>query len=389
MATEPETQPQPFTDHAARLPLLCAIARVAEGATVVRPPCGMRKRSRDRGASSAAAAAASALRAVLRDTRNFSVLGGRAGAPRSLGSVHAAAVIRFLGGTLSSTRLGSNRRVLSGRPKYGGDADTQMYAMAISADGVYVIVSAHNRLFLFERATGKFVCQKMCDTLRRVSDYSPRYFETPGEIAVASDGWIYVALPVRKCVAVFTSDVTFQGTINMPRQHPIATCVNDDFLVVGCSRAYGDEARNSVFIYRRCDHKRVRSLGRTHNVWVRALCFLADQRTFAILDASKVQVFMFSLSGVCLRVINISHSFIPDAIACSGFGELCVFNHGDVGSTSFHVFSEYGELLQTVEHSGFKPLFGAVHNGTLYVCGKGDGGDDAAAPLPWILCEYK
>jgi sugar lactone lactonase YvrE len=262
--------------------------------------------------------------------------------------------------------------------------------MAISADGVYVIVSAHNRLFLFERATGKFVRQKMCDTLRRVSDYSLEYFETPGEIAVASDGWIYVALPVRKCVAVFTPDVTFQGTINMPRQRPIATCVNDDFLVVGCSRAHGEEARNSVFIYRRCDHKHVRSLGRTHDLRVRALCFLSDQRTFAILDASKEQVFMFSLGGVCLRVINIGGvTFIPNAIACSGFGELCVFMHDDVGYTSLHVFSEYGELLQTVEHSGFMPLCGAVHNGTLYVCGKGDGGDDAAAPLPWILCEYK
>ncbi len=65
-----------------RTAMLRAIARVAEGAAV---------RPSDGGTANAAAS----LAAVLQN-RWFAVLGGRSGLRRSLGSVHAAAVLRFL-----------------------------------------------------------------------------------------------------------------------------------------------------------------------------------------------------------------------------------------------------------------------------------------------------
>lgn len=107
----------PKHDAAAVAALMRAIVCVARGGSVSTLP-------RKRVADARHDAARVCIATLLRDTRRFSVLGARDGAPLSIASVHAAAALRFIGGSFRGV-LARVVRLAAPRPcmpaEWGGE----------------------------------------------------------------------------------------------------------------------------------------------------------------------------------------------------------------------------------------------------------------------------
>jgi hypothetical protein len=316
--------------------------------------------------------------AVLGDARHrVSMLGGREGMPRSLGSVYGGAVTRFLGGGVRDVA----RRIIATpgvRPGPG--------SMAVSRDGSTLLVSdswgGSNALHVYSVADGS--------RLRLIGGAGdgPLQFAEPGQVWIAGDDFVFVADSGNNRVQVLTPNFDFHGFIGEPSVHyrdsyyipeytyqienPEGVCANLDVVVVS-------EMKGRISVFNRCDGSRSHELrswshGHPHG----PLCFMHGDRHVAVADRENTRVSVFSVDGDFVRSVGDKGArrrgdlHGPTGVACSAFDELVVADWGIVA------FTGSGERLQSIpdlcgeDYSPPDTIDVAIHGGAIFVLCRDD-----------------
>jgi DNA-binding beta-propeller fold protein YncE len=297
--------------------------------------------------------------AVLGDAlRRVSVLGGREGMPRSLGSVYGGAVTRFLGGTM----VLDVSHIIEIGVVAGG------HGMAVSRDGSTLLVadtsavSGSHAIHVISVADGS--------RLRVVGSKGdgPLQFDRPCQVWIDADGFVFVADCYNDRVQVLTPTLDFHGFVGVGSlQYPRGVCANTDVVVV--SEDY-PASRISVFS-RGGDGSLLRRFGSVgcgdgQLRWPRGLCFIDDDHHVAIADVLKSRVSVFSVGGEFIRYVGVGAGLFkgPQSIACSATGELIVT---DSDETRLVVFSASGGVITTSPGSARDAFVGvAVHGSTVF-----------------------
>jgi DNA-binding beta-propeller fold protein YncE len=321
------TQPRaPFalfheSKHSARLEFLAAVCAVVEGAAVpVHGPLD---------GSNAAAA-------VLNDAqRRVCALGGRAGMPRSLGSVYAGSIVRFLGGC---------RGVLSRVFKTG--APSWNNSMALSRDGAVLLVAdVYNCI---DRPAITAIRVSDGAVLQRVGRWGsgPLQFDKPRQVCVAPDGVVFVAELENKRIQVLTPALEFHSFVGVGQlRRPIGVCANDDTVCVS------DYLDHGVLVFARCDGALLRRFG-SFGMGVGQLnkplsvCFVGNTGNIAVADCSNRRVCVFTVDGAFVRHLGVGQLRYPMGIACPDAGHEIVV--ADKDTQSIVVFDVGGERLRTL-----------------------------------------
>jgi DNA-binding beta-propeller fold protein YncE len=287
--------------------------------------------------------------------RRVSVLGGREGMPRSLGSVYGGSVTRFLGGSLRGvvSRVIDTPWVKSG---YNG--------IAVSRDGCTLLVSDYgvssHTIHEFDIADG---------SRRRVvgsKGQRPLQFSNPYQVCIAPDDFVFVADYNNDRVQVLTPTLDFHSFVGVGRlSYPVGVCANADVVVVSECLAL------CISVFNRRDGARVRQFGRQGSgdgqlVSPRGLCFMSGDRHVAVAEWGNSRVSVFSIDGEFIRHIGVGVLDSPQGVACSAFDELVV---ADGGNHRVVVFSDVGGLLMTFGDGGVRAcqFTGvAVHGSTVF-----------------------
>jgi DNA-binding beta-propeller fold protein YncE len=325
-----------------RLLFLRAVCAVAEGADV---PLSL--------AASHASARCSpevCVAAVLGDAlRRVSVLGGREGMPRSLGSVYGGSVTRFLGGGLRGDE--SDVVAMPGlKPGSGG--------VAVSRDGATLLVA--------DAAGGSHAIHvyNIADGLRRRvvggAGDGPLQFSNPLQVWVAADDFVFVADAGNSRIQVLTPDLDFHGFVGAGELgNPTGVCANSDVVVVSETRP------DRMSVFNRHDGALLRRIGSTGfgdgelNI-PRALCFLSYDSHVAVADWGNARVSMFSLEGEFVRHVGRGVLKFAHSVACSAFDELVVAD-----GNRMRLFSASGDLVRTLGEER-RPEVPSPHNGVIY-----------------------
>jgi DNA-binding beta-propeller fold protein YncE len=328
----------PLCSSTARLLFLKAVCAVAEGADV--PLSDTLHDASSRRPPDVC------LGAVLGDVlHRVSVLGGREGMSRSLGSVYGGAVTRFVGGSLR----GVVSRVVAVRA-FGS-------AVAVSRDGCTLIVADYVGGANVIHAVG-------------VADGSPRrivgskgggplQFTFPAQVCIAPDDFVFVADYGNHRVQVLTPTLDFHCFIGVGQlRAPLGVCANADFVVVSEDRR--------IDVFKRSDGallRRFGSEGRGDGQLMRpfGVCFVSGDRHVAVVEQGNNRVSVFSIDGQFIRHVGVGVLKRPQGVACSAFDELVV---ADPGNRRVIVFSDVGELLMSFGDANFAGV--AVHGSTVF-----------------------
>jgi DNA-binding beta-propeller fold protein YncE len=288
--------------------------------------------------------------AVLGDAlRRVSVLGSREGMPRSLGSVYAGTVARFLGGLRGVvSRVINTPGIVSST---GG--------VAMSRDGSTLLVSDHgggsHAIHEFNTADG---------SLRRVvggPGYEPLQFDGPRQVWVAPDGFVFVADYGNNRVQVLTPALDFHsfagdGYLDSPR----GVCANADIVVVA------EELAHRISVFNRGDGRLLRRFGRVGGgdgelYLPTGLCFMSGDRRIAIADCLNRRVSVFSVEGGFVRHVGVGSLQDPVAVACSAVDEIVVV---DTDTRRLVVYDAGGDMVKAVGDDQFTGV--AIHGGAIF-----------------------
>jgi hypothetical protein len=259
-----------------KLALLRAVCSIAEGTADV---IDDKDRDDDEAMSidaeqTALRRAANVCREALRSTTSFSVMGGREGMARSLGSVYCGSVLRFIGFTGT---FGHNIVV----------PQTTNF-LALSNDGTKLFTTCtyeRHRYFgtpavrIFRVSDGALLREiGVMDATDRVP--RPMVFGAPSYLCEAPDGFLYVADSWTRRVMVLTPEYSYHRSHALTDQTIAGMCVNDDVWV-----AIGTTARFINFLYiaqRASDAWQYRVLdSEEDSLSGYGLSFLPDQRHVA------------------------------------------------------------------------------------------------------------
>jgi DNA-binding beta-propeller fold protein YncE len=271
--------------------------------------------------------------AVLGDAlRRVSVLGGREGMPRSLGSVYGGAVTRFLGGRLV---LDASRVIEMGVVAWGN-------GVAVNRDGSTLLVAdtdgGSHAIHAFRVADGSRLRVIGCLGRR------PRQFSRPCQLYIAADGFVFVADCGNDRVQVLTPTLDFHGFVGAgDLMYLSGVCANADVVVV----LEGFPAPR-ISVFNRRDGSLLRRLdtsgsGDGELYAPCGLCFINDDRHVAVVDISKDRVSVFSVDGQFIRHVGVGVLHAPCGIACTAFDELVVADSNE----RVAVFSASGDLIAT------------------------------------------
>ncbi len=305
------------------------------------------------GASPSAACVAAVLGDAL---HRVSVLGGREGMSRSLGSVYGGAVTLFFGGGLR----GVESRVIK-TPGVSSRAN----GMAVSRDGSTLLVSdAHggsHAIHEFRVADGSRL-QVIGGAGTR-----PLQFKGPRQVWIASDDFVFVAELSNDRVQVLTPRLDFHCFVGVGQlHHPVGVCADGAVIVVS-------EEAHRISVFSRCDGALLRRFGSEGGGdgelnRPQGLCFMSGHRHIAVADFYNRRVSVFSVDGEFVRHVGVDTLTWPNGVACSGCDELVVADTFRVA-----VFSASGELLKTMGCVAFTGV--AIHGGTIFAQSSTDSGD--------------
>jgi DNA-binding beta-propeller fold protein YncE len=297
--------------------------------------------------------------AVLGDAlRRVSVLGGREGMPRSLGSVLGGAVAFFLDGGLR----GVESRVIKtpGLKSFSN-------GVAVSRDGSTLLVTDYwggsNAIHEYRVVDG---------SRRRVvggAGDGPLQFKNPREVWIASDHFVFVAEFGNDRVQVLTPTLDFHAFVGVGQlHHPVGVCADDAVVVVS-------EEAHCISVFSRGDSARLRRFGSEGGGDGQlnrplALCFMPGHRHIAVADFHNSRVSVFSVDGEFVRHVGVGTLTLPNGVACSGCDELVV---ADTNNFRVVVFSASGELLKTMGCVAFTGV--AIHGGTVFAQVSADSGE--------------
>jgi WD40 repeat protein len=307
--TEPAV-PVPLTKQGAREPVLQAVCSCTEGAAVVVPK------------------GAPALAAALQDRARFSVLGGREGLRRSVGSVFAARVVLFLGPSFERTL-----QPLFGHYHSSADSVLCFY------DTSRVLTTSTGRTINVLRAADSAFLHSISGGGRR-----PLEFNDIRQVCTSSDGFVFVADGRNNRVVVLTPQLGFHGVIGVHvLDRPEGVCVGDDVVVVS------EELRHCITVFRRRDGALLRRFGsargRVASSKLRSpgqLCFMTASRCVAVANRGHYRVSVFTAEGVFIR--HIGGNFIVRSIVCSAFDELVVASTSEV-----YVYDRSGTACRVIK----------------------------------------
>jgi hypothetical protein len=327
----------------ARMVLLRSLCAIAEG---VRAGAGV-------GASRDTSLPGCCVPAVLHDAqRRLCVMGGRAGMPRSLGSVYAGSVVRFLGGF-----AGVQRRLISLTPD-AGSTD-----VAVSRDGSTLLISCADThsVHVVDAASGTLI-----RTLGGCAGDGPLQFTRPNFVCVSVDDFVFVSESVNNRVQVLTPQLDFYGFIGVGTLgNPQGVCADTDVVAVAdadacqvlvfCRRSYG-------LLYRFGSRG-----GRPGQLAMpMGLCFLGKSRRIAVADWGNDRISVFSFKGYFIYHVGAGVLDNPKTVACSAFNELIVADR--CGLFVFGANSEVLHTMRGVEFTGVK-----VHGDSVFAvkgCGE-------------------
>jgi DNA-binding beta-propeller fold protein YncE len=284
--------------------------------------------------------------AVLGDAlHRVSLMGGREGVARSLGSVLGASVALFLGGDLrGGLRRHITRCPLSdhthGEPIFNSvtfsrDGSTLLAPDAFGMTGTVHVFDAHT----FER--------------RRVVGHDgngPLGFRQPHQLCVADDGFVFVADTHNNRVQVLTPALDFHGFVGAGQlRRPAAVCADNDVVAVS------ETERHRVTVFRRSDGKLLTRIGRGGRSrdeleMPLGLCFMSGGRHIAVANAFRSHVSIFTVEGHFIRRVGMGVLTCPEAVACSALDELVV---ADRVKRRIFVFSDAGDVLMKSRKGSF------------------------------------
>lgn len=323
--------------NGARLAFIQAACAVAEGATVV-------------GTGTAADAAAPALAAALADPlRRVCVMGGRQGLLRSLGSVYAGSVVRFLGGF-----RGVASRVI---PTPG--VVSWCNGVAVTRDGCTLLVT--------DTFGGSHAIHTYCVRTGLPSGVvgsageGPLQFRMPCQICVAEDGAVFVADASNDRIQVLTPQLDFHGLIGVGQIHcPSGVCANSDVV------ATSERLMDCISVFGRRDGallRRVASSGRNDGEvdMPLGLCFLSGNTHIAFADCDNRRVSVFSVDGAFVRHVGKSKDPVGVACCTAAHGELVVASDREIV-----VWSADNETLHTISCGDFQAIGVAIHGDTVF-----------------------
>jgi hypothetical protein len=350
---------------AARLWWLQACCAVADGAVVSLPRRAVAVPSSPDESSRCPPAVCVA--AVLGDSRHrMSILGGREGMPRSLGSVYGCAVTLFLhhplkrhSGTVSTSgrsyrpatinmAVGASMRLLA---QADGDRWTRRYLTVLAsgrdarAAHDYQEHAIHELYAVGSRPPAQ-VTGKLGD--------EPLEFNDPRQVWVTSDAFTFVAEYSNNRVQVLTPRRDFHAFVGAGLlDGPDGVCANADVVVVSEMKASritvfgrGDGALRRRFGARGSGNGELSGPAR--------LCFLADDRHVAVADQGNDRVTVFSVDGEFIRHVGVGVLRNPVCVMpCSEVDELVVADsvqggHANTLRRRFVLFGPHGELLTSI-----------------------------------------
>jgi DNA-binding beta-propeller fold protein YncE len=291
--------------------------------------------------------------AVLGDAlRRVSVLGGREGMLRSLGSVLGGSVARFLGGGLRGvvSRIIDTPGVIS-----------HSNGVAVSRDGATLLVSdrrgGSHAIHVFSVADGS--------RLRVIGGMGagPLQFNGPRQVWIASDDFVFVADCLNHRVQVLTPSLEFHAFVGVDElrlQYPSGVCANADVVIVS-------QHTNRISVFSRGDGAFLHRFGGVGSGDGQlntpcGLCFMSDDRFFAVAEYSNCRVSLFSVSGEFVRHVGGNVFGVVEGVACSAYDELVV---ADKGHDRLVLFSAGGEIFKTIACGNVLGV--ALHCGTVFL----------------------
>jgi DNA-binding beta-propeller fold protein YncE len=233
------------------------------------------------------------------------------------------------------------------------------HCMAVSRDGSTLLIASHSRhmIHVFSVADGS--------RLRVVGSKGdgPLQFNTPCQVWIDADGFVFVADCDNDRVQVLTPTLDFHGFVGAGElKYPRGVCANADVVVV--SESY-PASRISVFDRR--DGSLLRRFGTFGSGdgelrWPHGLCFINDDRHVAVADSFRNRVSVFSVDGQFIRHVGVGVLRSPYGVACSTVDEVVV---ADSGNSRIAVFSASGDLIATSPVD--RACVGVVvHGGTVF-----------------------
>ena len=329
-----------LTNGRAREGYLKALCAFAEGAAVVVPPCS--------------AAAALCVIALFADAqRRVARLGGREGMPRSIGSLYGGLVALFLG----SAFRGRVTRTFD-MPHVGG--------LAITPDASALLVFHYD--FYDDPA---YVCRPDTgERLRKIScgrNGGPLQFNSPSQVAIAPDNFVYVADLGNNRIQVLTPCFDFHSFIGVGQLHsPVGVCASQEIVAVS------EPLENRISVFRRADGALLRRFGARgkSDGKLRApqeLCFLSNCSQIAVADCHNHRVSVFTTEGAFVGHLGVGMLHHPTSVACSAFGEVVISDRN--GSLVKLVVSDGCLTIASVTYHppGLRWLSGlAIHGNTIF-----------------------
>jgi DNA-binding beta-propeller fold protein YncE len=313
--------------------------------------------------------------AVLGDAlRRVCALGGCEGTPRSLGSVYSGMVTRFLGRGLRGVE--SRVIVTPGvTAMYGG--------IAVSRDGSTVLVAdcndGSNAIHVFSVADGS--------RLRIVGGAGdgPLQFQSPRQLWIAPDDYVFVADLVNDRVQVLTPQLDFYAFFGVGQlTRPTGVCANDDVVIVVelamlerlsvFSRADGTLLR---WIGGRKDGRPYPPFGRSQRRSgivpqlgsPSGLCFTHGGRNVAVAEWLSNRVGIYSIaSGELICHVGVGTLISPTSVACSAFNELVIADMGHVHVVALGA-PHKREVFKTMGRGDFSGV--VVHGGRIFATNNG------------------
>jgi hypothetical protein len=290
--------------------------------------------------------------------RRLSVLGGREGMPRSLGSVLSGFVTLFLGGSLRGvkSRVGT---------LFKGDYRMNFCGFALSRDGTAMFISA---FVDHETRGGDWYGDEMPHhVVHKVSAVDgsvlrSRRWAYSGRLCVACDrdGCVLLVDSEHERVEVLSPALNSRGYVGEGvLRGPEGVCANADVVVVACTAVWtrssdiddsesAPESDGVVVLDRRTGTVRARFGACKLSDAADSLCLVNRDRHVAIADCLKHRVSLFSLNGEFIRHVGVGRLKYPSCVACGPYNELVVG-----GGRSLWVFDDVGKLLKkTSGHSG-------------------------------------
>ncbi len=331
----------PLLSETARLLWLRAVCAVAEGADT---PLSHTVHH----ASSSRCPPDVCVGAVLRDSlHRVAVLGGREGMPRSLGSVYAGSVTRFLGGSL---------RGVESRVIYTPDVHSDISGIAVSHDGRTLLVTdgwyyGSHAIHEFDLADG---------SRHRVvgsKGAGPLQLWDPRQVCIAPDDYVFVADAGNNRVQVLTPTLDFHAFIGVGHlARPVGVCANADVVVASEPHRISVFSREDGALRRRFG---CRGSGDGEVDCPFGLGFIGDHIAVAEHDNNRVSV--FSVDGEFIRHVGVGVLSRPHGVAASAFDELVV---ADKGNNRVVVFNSAGDVVTTMAVDAVMGV--VIHGGAVF-----------------------